>query len=62
MRLAIVFPRKLGNLEAALPLHFWHYGFMRIHSTLRMTPAMSVGIMPTFGTWNLVLKESELLV
>jgi IS1 family transposase len=54
-RLTIAFSKKLDNLKASLAIHFWHYNFMRTHSTLRMTPAMSAGIMPTFGTWDLVL-------
>jgi hypothetical protein len=33
-----------GNLKAALALHFVHYNFMRIHRSLRYTPAMAAGI------------------
>jgi hypothetical protein len=26
-------------------LHFFYYNFVRIHKTLKMTPAMAIGIM-----------------
>jgi hypothetical protein len=28
----------------AVALHFMHYNFMRVHTTLRVTPAMAAGI------------------
>jgi len=34
------FSKKVGNLKAVLALHFAHYNFMRIHKTLKVTPAM----------------------
>jgi hypothetical protein len=40
-RLTNAFSKKLVNLKAALALHFAHYNFCRIHSTLRVTPAMA---------------------
>jgi len=42
-RLTNAFSKKLENLQAAVALHFYHYNFMRIHSTLRVTPAMEAG-------------------
>ncbi len=36
--------KKLDNLKAAVALHFAHYNLVRIHSTLRCTPAMEAGI------------------
>lgn len=36
--------KKLENHKAAVALHFWWYNFGRIHSTLRVTPAMEAGI------------------
>jgi hypothetical protein len=35
---------KLVNHEAAIALHYMHYNSCRIHSTLRVTPAMEAGI------------------
>lgn len=33
-----------GNLWAALALYFAHYNFVRMHKSIRMTPAMAAGI------------------
>jgi IS1 family transposase len=43
-RLTNAFSKKLENLKAAVALHFAHYNFVRIHGTLRMTPAMAAGV------------------
>lgn len=43
-RLTNAFSKKLANLKAACALHFAHYNFVRVHSSLRVTPAMAAGI------------------
>ena len=43
-RLTNAFSKKLENLKAACALHFAHYNFVRVHSSLRVTPAMAAGI------------------
>jgi len=43
-RLTNAFSKKLANLKAACALHFAHYNFCRIHSSLCVTPAMAAGI------------------
>jgi IS1 family transposase len=43
-RLTNAFSKKLENLKAAVALHFAHYNFIRIHQTLRVTPAMAAGV------------------
>lgn len=43
-RLTNAFSKRLENLQAAVGLHFAHYNFVRLHSSLRMTPAMAAGI------------------
>jgi IS1 family transposase len=43
-RLTNAFSKKLDNLKHAVALHFMHYNFCRIHSTLRVTPAMEAGL------------------
>jgi IS1 family transposase len=43
-RLTNAFSKKLENLKAALALHFAWYNFCRVHSTLRVTPAMAAGV------------------
>lgn len=43
-RLTNAFSRKLENLKAAVTLHFAYYNFCRVHSSLRVTPAMEAGL------------------
>ena len=43
-RLTNAFSKKRENLEAAVSLHFAHYNFVRLHKTLRVTPAMASGV------------------
>jgi hypothetical protein len=43
-RLTNAFSQKLENQAHAVALHFMHCNFCRIHQTLRVTPAMQVGI------------------
>ena len=50
-RLTNGFSKKWENLWAALALHFGYYNFCRIHSTIRVTPAMEAGI--TDHVWDL---------
>jgi IS1 family transposase len=43
-RLTNAFSKKLDNLKHAVALHFMYYNFCRVHSTLRVTPAMEAGL------------------
>jgi IS1 family transposase len=43
-RLTNAFSKKWENLWAALCLHFAWYNFVRVHRSLRVTPAMAAGI------------------
>jgi hypothetical protein len=43
-RLTNAFSKKLDNLAAAVALHFMHYNFVRVHQTLKTTPAMAAGV------------------
>ncbi len=36
--------KKVENHMHAVALHFAHYNFCRVHQTLRVTPAMEIGI------------------
>jgi hypothetical protein len=50
-RLTNGFSKKFENHWAALCLYFAYYNFCRIHSTIRVTPAMEAGI--TDHVWDL---------
>ena len=50
-RLTNAHSKKLENHGAAVALHFAHYNFARIHSTLRVTPAMAAGVAAT--VWSM---------
>ena len=43
-RLTNGFSKKVENLEHAVALHFMYYNFVRIHKSLRVTPAMEAGV------------------
>ena len=43
-RLTNGFSKKIENHIAAVTLHSMHYNFVRMHKTLRMTPALAAGI------------------
>jgi len=43
-RLTNAFSKKWGNLEAAYALWFAYYNWCRVHSSLRVTPAIEAGI------------------
>ncbi len=50
-RLTNAFSKKIDHLEAAVALHFMYYNFVRVHQTLRVSPAMEAGV--TDRLWNL---------
>ena len=50
-RLTNAFSKKVENLRAAVALHFAHYNFVRIHRSLRVTPAMAAGV--TERLWDI---------
>jgi IS1 family transposase len=43
-RLTNAFSKKLANLEYSVALYFMHYNFIRVHQTLKRTPAVAAGI------------------
>ncbi len=43
-RLTNAFSKKIENLQAAVNLHFAYYNMVRVHSSLRCTPAMEAGV------------------
>ena len=50
-RLTLGFSKKLDNLKAAVALHFAYYNFCRVHTTLRVSPAVESGV--TDHIWTL---------
>ncbi|MFO0196993.1 MAG: IS1 family transposase [Alphaproteobacteria bacterium] len=61
-RLTNAFSKKAENHAHALAIYFMHYNFVRIHQTLRCTPAMAAGV--SANLWELavmvvVLEEWE---
>jgi len=50
-RLTNGYSKKLENLKAHIALHFAHYNFVRVHQTLRTTPAMAANL--TDHLWTL---------
>src|SRR5438445_2457922 len=55
-RLTNGFSKKLANLKAAIALYFAHYNFIRVHGSLRITPAMRAGVTDHIWTWEEILK------
>jgi hypothetical protein len=43
-RLTNAFSKKAENHAHMMAIYFMHYNFIRIHQTLRMTPAMAAGV------------------
>jgi IS1 family transposase len=43
-RLTNAFSKKAENYAHAMAVYFMHYNFVRIHQTLRVTPAMAAGV------------------
>lgn len=43
-RLTNAFSKKFENHMHAMALHFLYYNFVRIHQTLKVTPAMAAGV------------------
>src|ERR1700733_7367633 len=50
-RLTNAFSKKIENHVAMVALHTMHYNFVRIHQTLRITPAMAAGV--TDRLWSI---------
>jgi hypothetical protein len=63
-RLTNAFSKKVENHVHALSIYFMHYNFVRIHQTLRVTPAMAAGV--TQKLWSMddvaaLIEEREAL-
>jgi hypothetical protein len=50
-RLTNGFSKKAENHMHSVAIHFMHYNFVRVHQSLRITPAMAAGVTPKL--WSL---------
>ena len=51
-RLTNAYSKKLANHEHALSLYFVHYNWIRIHKSLKVTPAMEAGLTDRLWSWE----------
>ena len=58
-RLTNAFSKKLANLKASVALHYAHYNFVRIHRTLRCTPAMEAGVVNRLWTVQELIEQAN---
>jgi IS1 family transposase len=58
-RLTNGFSKKLENHKAAIALHVAHYNLCRVHETIRVTPAMALGV--TDHVWTVAELVSAAL-
>ena len=61
-RLTNAFSKKLENHCHALALYFVFYNWIRIHKTLRVTPAMAAGLTDRLWSWEdiiAIMDEAE---
>jgi len=58
-RLTNAFSKRLASMKAAVALHFAHYNFMRVHRSLRITPAMEAGITDHIWSWGELLSTAN---
>ncbi len=58
-RLTNTFSKKIENLRAAVSLHFAHYNFVRVHSSLRVTPAMAAGVVSNLRSMEELVERTS---
>lgn len=58
-RLTNAFSKKFENHVHALALYFMFYNFVRVHKTLRVSPAMAAGISSTLWTMEDIAERIE---
>jgi IS1 family transposase len=57
-RLTNAFSKKLANLKASVALHYAHYNFVRMHRTIRCTPAMAAGAVDRLWTVQELIERT----
>ena len=58
-RLTNAFSKKIENHAHSVALHYMHYNFVRIHKTLRVTPAMAAGVTERLWTISDIVSLVE---
>ena len=58
-RLTNAFSKKAKNHEHMMAIYFMHYNFVRIHQTLKITPAMAAGVTPRLWEMSDLVKVLE---
>jgi len=61
-RLTNAFSKRVENHGHALALYFVHYNWMRIHKTLRVTPAMQAKLTDRLWSWEDILTAMDAAV
>jgi len=58
-RLTNAFSKKAANHAHMMAIYFMHYNFVRIHQTLKITPAMAAGVTPKLWEMADMVKVLE---
>jgi len=58
-RLTNGFSKKIENHMHAVALHYMHYNFVRIHQSLRCTPAMAAGVSKTLWSIKNIVELTD---
>jgi IS1 transposase len=58
-RLTNAFSKKVENHAHMMVIYFMHYIFVRIHQTLKVTPAMAAGVTPKLWEMSDMVKVLE---
>ena len=58
-RLTNAFSKRIENHIHAIAIQTVHYNFIRIHKTLKVSPAMAAGISATLWSWEDVIQRID---
>jgi hypothetical protein len=58
-RLTNAFSKKADNHNHMMAIYFMHYNLVRIHQTLKMTPAMAANVTPKLWEMSEMVKVLE---
>jgi len=61
-RLTNAHSKKYANHLYALALFFMHYNFVRVHKSLRMSPAMAAGVINTLWSMEDIAERIDIRV